>query len=159
MTRMPILIVFVAACYHDPDYDGTRFKCGPAFGCPESQICTNGYCVRDSSIDASNGASGVVCNTATCAPGLTCCVDHSFSGTIQCEKDPVFCNYSLQCDAVGTSECAGGLSCCWSGTDATCGGTCARTVCDAESDCTNAMYPHCCASSQFPWKTCEATCT
>jgi hypothetical protein len=168
MRSFVALLVGLAACYHDPDYGGTSFKCGPELGCPDGMRCIDGTCSGphgpDGGIpDGGVSAHGIPCNGVTCAEGQECCV-HFFDDGITCEapNSPTVCDYTLACEQTGPNACAPGLGCCWhqNDGDAYCASACTQTTCMVEADCAGeAPYIHCCGSSSYTWKTCQKTCT
>ena len=154
--RLVWVLIAMAGCYHDPDYGGTHFKCGPELGCPSGQACVSGVCSNE--VDASN-PNGLACGPMTCEGGLFCC---RMGGVYSCVTNDIPCDYSLRCDAQGAPECTGGSTCCW--TDVLnysdyLFAPCAQPVCSGDAECTNGSYPHCCASTNYSWKTCQAACT
>lgn len=148
-----------AACYAEPDYDGTRFRCDAVRGCPPGQTCIGGFCTT---VDGGTmpfpdgGAGSVSCDTATCASPQHCCVD--FINPPRCIPAGASCGgFAAACD--GIEDC-GGSPCCDLGSGSIgCGTTCSNRICRDEADCPTTLQ--CCfgaTGTNEPWGRCFQTC-
>jgi hypothetical protein len=136
------LIAAFGACYDDPSYDSTSFKCDTTHPCPPSQTCANGTC---------KGPDGVKCGSAgVCGTGMQCCA----AGTAPtCISIATGCpGQAAQCD--GPYDCPG-MSCCQTSATAMCmAASCLPVVCTSMSDCAVAT-PTCMFTAGVPWGTCN----
>ncbi len=147
------LSLALAACYSDPSYQGTSFKCDDAHGCPPGQTCVAGTCTGGGSNGSALG-DGIKCASAgTCAAGSACCND-AITGP-RCIAVGGTCNgEAATCD--GTADCPSGERCCTTQAPACGAASCADVVCTTGSDCPTTR-PFCCFITTFPWGTCNVT--
>jgi hypothetical protein len=157
MLRLAATIALLAACYQDPNYDATHFKCDATHECPRGQSCVSGTCTGGGSGgDAPvNNQQGVACASQTCGTGQMCCFD--FVNAPHCIAETDNCpGVSASCD--GVEDC-GGSPCCDSGSHAACGTSCANRACLDNADCTDGSSLTCCPSlTGAPWGRCALSC-
>jgi hypothetical protein len=148
-----VVVWWVSCGYEDPSYEGVVFACDSLNACPPGQMCVRGKCAGDPTPPV-GGQVGVVCGTATCAIGSSCCDDFvDPSRCFQGASDSCL-GLVLACD--GGEDCSSGQKCCYSG-DTACSDTpCAIQVCSSAAECPSAT-PNCCSTPAFSFKRCQTT--
>jgi hypothetical protein len=148
--RLVVLAALVAACYGDPSYDGTSFKCDDAHGCPAGQTCVGGTCTGGGSAMG----DGIKCASAgTCAAGSACCNDVVNGPRCIAPGNP--CSGEIAtCD--GVADCSSSQRCCTSQSPACGAASCSDVVCTTGADCP-ASQPSCCFITGLPWGRCSVT--